>query len=525
MKKLILIVVDACTPRVLLPAMEGGRLPNLRELAEAGELNPSCVTVFPSITPAATASIVTGRYPHEHHIAGAFWYNEEKDKLVYYAESVGVIYNEGISYFFNDFLLKLNHERLRAETLFQTVERAGLRAACLNYLIFRGDVRHELDVPLLMELWPGVSFSEEAYGPSVMFLGDFVHAGGPGVPARDMDVRGHVWHSYGITDDYTAQVLVRMAHDDALPDFTVAYFPDYDTKSHKVGPENATGQLEQLDARLGEFVAACGGLDRALSRYCVMLTADHAQTDVREDETGSILLQEVLEGFRVADAGGEWDEYEDLMICPNMRVAMIYFQRLDRRAFDKVVSQLLGEPRMDQLMWRGEVLDSSGEGYHVATADRGRLHFWRGGGGPHSARDQQGCEWSWEGDLSAVDGRVEGGRLSFGDYPNAFERIACGLEHEDAGHLWATSRVGHEFRLPRTGIHRGGGSHGSLHRLDSEVPLLLAGAPEGVRLPRYVRTVDVAPLCLRVLGLEPPRAVGSCHATRRGGADNPELEV
>lgn len=62
-KKVVLLVVDALTPRVMLSAMDAGRLPNLRRLCQAGFFDPACTTVFPSITPAATASIATGRYP------------------------------------------------------------------------------------------------------------------------------------------------------------------------------------------------------------------------------------------------------------------------------------------------------------------------------------------------------------------------------------------------------------------------------------------------------------------------------
>ncbi len=49
MKKVLLIVVDACTSRVLAPALESGRLPRLRELARAGRLYPDCAAIFPSM--------------------------------------------------------------------------------------------------------------------------------------------------------------------------------------------------------------------------------------------------------------------------------------------------------------------------------------------------------------------------------------------------------------------------------------------------------------------------------------------
>jgi hypothetical protein len=60
---------------------------------------------------------------------------------------------------------------------------------------------------------------------------------------------------------------------------------------------------------------------------------------------------------------------------------------------------------------------------------------------------------------------------------------------------------GCEFAVPGGSVHVGGGSHAALHRLDSSTPVLLAGAPDGITLPRHFRSIDIAPLCLRMLGI------------------------
>lgn len=69
--KVLLVVIDAATPHVVCPAIRTGRLPTLQRLADAGTLHEASVSIFPSITPAATTSIITGAYPAEHGIAGA----------------------------------------------------------------------------------------------------------------------------------------------------------------------------------------------------------------------------------------------------------------------------------------------------------------------------------------------------------------------------------------------------------------------------------------------------------------------
>jgi hypothetical protein len=42
-------------------------------------------------------------------------------------------------------------------------------------------------------------------------------------------------------------------------------------------------------------------------------------------------------------------------------------------------------------------------------------------------------------------------------------------------------------------------AHVSLHRLDSQPPLLVAGKPEGVSVPDHPRIIDMAPFCCTCL--------------------------
>jgi hypothetical protein len=163
--------------------------------------------------------------------------------------------------------------------------------------------------------------------------------------------------------------------------------------------------------------------------------------------------------------------------------------------------------------WAASLTEPGARGHHIITRDRGRLHFWpaAAGDGAQSATDTYGGVWSWDGDLRVVDGQVSpDGVLTFPTYPNAFERLACAPHAADGLHLWVTAHPGYEFVLPRITLHPAG-SHGSLHKDDSTMPLLLAGAPAGVTLPAQPRAVDIAPLCLDVLGIAASYPVGTSH--------------
>ena len=86
------------------------------------------------------------------------------------------------------------------------------------------------------------------------------------------------------------------------------------------------------------------------------------------------------------------------------------------------------------------------------------------------------------------------------EYPNAFERIAGALDAADSGDLWLTAQPGCEFEVPGGKAHVGGASHGALHALDS-LSIAIAGGPGVPKLPQTMRSVDIAPLCMALLGV------------------------
>lgn len=512
MKKVLLVIIDALASRVMDDALEDGRLPTIQRLLEKGAWRSDSTAIFPSITPAATSSLITGCYPREHGISGAYWYEEDSKTVVFFGYSMWAILQEGLGTFLQDFLVRLNEEYLSTETIYQQAEAHGLTAANLNYLIFHGDKAHEIDLPFMLNIMPNFQLPETIGGPSILYFGDVIATPVGGDHER-IEAKGGPGDRFGFSDATTATLLQEMVKQHGVPDFTTAYFPENDARSHEVGPENAVDVLEQVDATLGDFFEQCGGIDQFLETVCVVITGDHAQTDVvANEEPAGIRLDKLLPSFDVADAGTPMADDEDLVICPNLRTAQIYFHTPTEERFERAARHLRDEPRIDQVLWKADFLNPEQQGYHVTTRDRGHLHFWLGSNGPNSARDAYGCTWSWQGDLRTVDGRVsEDGRIHFDSYPNAFERIAGILDLPESGHLWVTAMVGYEFGLEHTGLHAGGGSHGSLHALDSTSPLIVAGAPDGLTLPEHPRAVDVAPICLSILGIDSPHAPGASH--------------
>ena len=502
--KVLLVVIDAATARVVSPAIQTGQLPAMQRLAEAGRLHES-VTMFPSITPAATTTIITGHYPAQSGIVGASWYDETEENVAYFGDDFWVIAREGFRSFLDDFLIGLNGDRLRAPTLFQTVERAGKSALCLNYLIFKGDVEHTVKVPGLLAMLPGVSRTEVIKGPAFLCLGDFIATRTMrGTPMVD---KGGIKHRFGMDDASTGQLLVEVAEDRSFADFTVAYFADNDYRSHEVGPHAALKVVAEVDRSLARMFEAAGGMEAMLKDTYVIITSDHGHCEILDDtDRATIHLDVALKEFKQAALGKPWTGDDEMMICPNMRAAEVYLRHHAAATLLRVIEQSLGDARVDHAFWRVETEGAASNRYAARNAD-GHLEFWRGTEGGDTAKDAYGTVWSWRGDLSVLDAHVEDGRLRWNDYPNAFERIAGALDAPKSGAVWFTARPGCEFEVPGGKAHVGGASHGGLHALESLCPLVIAG-PTKVDLPEEMRSVDIAPLCLELLGLPSTVRVG-----------------
>jgi hypothetical protein len=84
-------------------------------------------------------------------------------------------------------------------------------------------------------------------------------------------------------------------------------------------------------------------------------------------------------------------------------------------------------------------------------------------------------------------------------YPDALGRVWSALSCPHAGDVLASAEAGYEFVDWGGADHVGGGSHGSLHRDDSEGVLLLCGLDPPER--EQWSLTDVTPLVLQHFGV------------------------
>ena len=197
-----------------------------------------------------------------------------------------------------------------------------------------------------------------------------------------------------------------------------------------------------------------------------------------------IYLDTLLNGFTSISLGELNGRSKELALCPNERMAHLYILKQDKQVLPRLVELLASDSRIDQVGWK------EGACYQVRRGgESGCLRFWAGG----ELSDIYGAKWRIEGNPNLVGAQRKGQTLYFDQYPDAFSRLAGCLSAKHAGDIIITARPGYEFVGEGAPEHPGCGSHGSLHRDDSLVPLVVTGVDAKLNSPRLT---DLYPLIL-----------------------------
>jgi hypothetical protein len=473
-KKLVLAVIDSLKPDMLDLAIEEGRAPALGALRDRGTYIRDCLSTFPSVTPVASAAIATGQGPGEHHIPSMNWYHRGEERYVEYGSSFQATRVFGVVRSLYDTVYNMNMAHLtRAhKTVFEHLDDAELRTACTTYLIYRGRTRHDPSgASVYRRIAEAAQFRHPVYGARELFYADLFDSRNTGCTSA-LGMPGQRDRHTGCVGAYLVE------HD--LFDFLLFSLPDNDTHSHKAGPDGQVVSIAEADKALERIVHVAGGMDAFLDDHAVIVMSDHSQTKVEEP----VNLAEAFADARVLLPADPAPTEAELAVCPAARSAMVY--ALDEARRDELVAAavatLSGMDGIDLIAWRSD-------GEAVVESARGEMRFAPGG----ELRDRRGRAWRVEG---------EGGMLDLDIYPDALNRLWSALDCPHAGDVLVSADLGFEFVDWGGADHVGGGSHGSLHRDDTEGVLLLGGL-EVPEQEEWALT-DVAPLVLRHFGVPLP---------------------
>jgi hypothetical protein len=480
-KKLVLAVIDALSPRALERAVAEGRAPALAGLMRHGHYVDDCISTFPSLTPVAASAITTGLGPDEHLIPSMNWYHRGEERYVEYGSSFPATRAFGVLRSLQDTVYNMNlaHLTQNHRTVFEQLDDAGLRTACTTYLIYRGRYRHEPAVTRYSRLAEAAQFRHPVWGARELFYADLFDSRDTGCSS--------VLGMPGQRDRHAGCVGAHLVEND-LFDFLLLSLPDNDTFSHREGPDQQPTSIAEADRALERLFHAAGGIDAFLEDHAVIVMSDHSQSAIEE----TINLAAHLDGWKVLTPSDAAPEEAEIAVCPGARSAMLYVLDVDRRdrAVARLAKQLRAVDGVDLVIRLG-----TDEG--IVIRGRHELRFAPGG----DLTDERGARWSVAGDLEALDLTTGDGRVLAGNYPDALGRLWSALTCPRAGDVLLSATPGSEFVDWGGSHHRGGGSHGSLHRSDSHGVLLTCGVGPGPEhdVPWHLR--DVTPMIAAHFGI------------------------
>jgi hypothetical protein len=479
--KLVLAVVDGLKPAMLERAIATGRAPAFAAVAERGT-TATATAAFPSVTPVCAASIATGALQDVHRIPSMNWWSRAERRYVEYGSSFQASWRFGLNRQLADTVYAMNGEHLAPEalTVFEALDDLGLRTAGTTYLMYRGRHLHEpARDSALSRIATTTLFRRPVRGPRELFYADLFASRTTGCSS--------LLGLPGQRDQHSGCVGAHLVEHD-LFDFLLLSLPDNDGHSHRHGPDAQVASIAAADRQLERVMDAGGGPERFLDEHAVVVVADHSHALVEEQ----VELLEALEGWAIAGPGRARAEEAELAVCPAQRSAMLYLLAPEARA--STLGPLVAAARevdgVDLVLWR------EGERGVVASA-RGELRFAPTGRGL-AVRDARGGAWRVEGELGTLGGELDGGVLRTPDYPDALARAWGALTCPTSGDVLLSAAPGREFPDWGGMAHVGGGSHGSLHRSDSEGALVFCGvAPPPARAADGAWSiVDVTPMAV-----------------------------
>ncbi|MCW2927269.1 MAG: alkaline phosphatase family protein [Thermoleophilia bacterium] len=500
-KRLLLVVIDGLGSDPLRRALAAGHAPNIQALIDHGARFDDAISPFPSLTPVCLASIITGTGPGEHRIPSLGWYDRGKGRFIEYGSSFAAAAVEGTWRGVQNVVLDLNHMHLseHTPTLFERVQDSGGRAASINYLVSRGRTRHTIkhDYGPLRRVAKRIGV-HSLYGPDHLYFGELYGSLRPLLPQV----------GFKRPKDWGGAHIARWLMRNTGVDFVLLYLGEHDVASHKYGPESTQQAIRVADRALGRAMGSLGGIEPFLERFAVLLCADHGQTQVDHHSRLEDVFDDV-ELYRSAKLTPDASACELAVIGSN-RAAMIYRTKQKHHGVKEdhgtpsdrwIAERACESAATDVAVWGDDgeffVIDGSGK----------ELRFRRDAEhGTPTLRASLGADpadrWTVEGDASLLDLRVGDGLIGYGDYPDALERIASAVGCINTGDVLVSAKPGWEFTDIGGSAHSGG-SHGSLHRIDSTAPLVSIGldgaSTDGLGT---VRLADIVGLAATHLGLD-----------------------
>lgn len=471
-KPVILLTIDSLMSQPLQEAMNDGRAPALAYLIKNGQYIPEVISSYPTMSVAIDSTILTGTYADQHKIPGLIWFKQQENRMISYGSGIREIWDNGVGNVARDSIIRLNNEHLNSEvkTIFEELAQARISSGSINGLIYRGDTIHQFVVPRMLSFTRLLPRNIEVSGPTILSLGVLSQYN------PDSDFHKFIWSRMGVNDDFTVSELAYLIEQHKLPPFTFAYFPNHDAKVHQNGPAEVE-HIKEIDQSIQELLNLFHSWEEAMEEVTWIVTGDSSQSFVGQNKEKSLIdLNDILKDYTFWNRKNPEGE---LAIAINGRMAYIHLNN-ETTNMDSIIESLRDDKRIGFIAWKDER-----NNYVTRPEAETILSFSKVG----KYRDVYNQTWNLNGDVSLLDlSFSEEGLLQYDSYPDGLARLNGALNSHEGTFVIVDAKPSYEFIEAHSHDHAGGGAHGSLHKLDSSVPLIIAGTDTK---PKSERLVDM----------------------------------
>jgi hypothetical protein len=241
------------------------------------------------------------------------------------------------------------------------------------------------------------------------------------------------------------------------------------------------------------LLQAFGSPEEALKKAVILIVGDSGMSAVLPAERQPVVdLPALLHEYAVLKPGERVTDRTEIALAVNETSAYVYSLKEKELPLLEIAARLRADYRIGVIAWK-----ENGWIRVLHNGIAGEFRFREKG----EWTDRYGQTWTWEGNPSVLDIRIEGNKkLSFKEYPDALQRLYSAMHSHPGSYLLTTSNPGYELTGHSSPKHKGGGGHGSLHRKESLVPLIVCGTdlkPQGLRL------VDLKEYMMKLLPAAP----------------------
>ncbi|GGF27832.1 hypothetical protein GCM10010954_28690 [Halobacillus andaensis] len=470
--KVVVIVVDSLMAQPLQKAISEGNAPALKFLMDKGHYYPEMVSAYPTMSMTIDTTLLTGTYPDKHSIPGLVWYDAKNKKLISYGSARKEIMMLGIRNVLGSALCDLNNKHISSNvsTIHEEIDQMKYKSASINALIYRGSETKQLISPKLTTLFKFLPPVINTKAPSFFSYGALAQI-------NPLNRYQHFWQAFGFNDKFSTAELIYLIKQNNLPKFTIAYLPTNDKKVHKKGPLTTVG-IKKVDCELQKVLDTYESWDEALNSAKWVIMGDSGQASIGKHSDHLIDLPSLLKGYHIPKLNSDVKNDAQIVLGLNERMAYIYV--LDKSIrLSSIADKLKKDERIGFAAWRDEeyIKAVSGEIEDTLSFRKGRNY-----------NDKYGQSWDMDGAPEVLGVTIHNEHIEYGNYPDAFARLMGAFYSHEGDFLIVDAKPGFEFAVEGSPTHKGGASHGSLHKADSLIPMVVTGTDT---LPEYMRIVDL----------------------------------